>query len=568
MPFPIIVWSLKDNADQIGYELLNRLDHVLRGLTNIVTNTSIEPYHVKKDLFIACGKTGGLDYDFKYENNVIEYGVRFPSAFSKDSMILRIKVDTSVHINIPKTPYYSTHLYVWRKHGIVVLSPWNIPVLLSAALFEGFNINPAYIVGQIIQGYPIENDEIHPSVRKLSLGSNITITPGLNIETKEYTDYDKLLPPDTDKLVSLLLNGGKAFLSWASEKGANKIRIGLSGGLDSRTVSAVLAKANEELRLVDVEAFTTRSPTTDPDEVKIAKEVADILGLKHEIVYHNPSEENLDKMLSGMLGVLQTNSISNNIALANGTGGDKTLAPLGRLRWKEPKTLLEAASLAISRYDYSRYSKDFYSVLESWRKDLIYKLLQFKEKTPLGLFRRYLVGSRMLNWLVAFQHPLITPFLYPPYFDYALMIEPRAKNYYLLYSKVLAKIDRTLLSVPYYNLRCRFSLNPLLQKIKLNICFLLTAARKVVKGQRGSLVPARQAYIPLEKTYHRLGDQLDKYWEFSGFSKNSNIVGVITNEAENIIKLKILDARALVVLYNILKCLSKLLLLLKACEKA
>jgi len=545
-----VIWSLKNKADEIGYELLTRLNALLKELISI--KIRITPYYVGKEIFIAYGEMGILDYDFNYMNNTIEYGVRFLKNFSS-SIITRIKINTNIYVKIPETPYYSSPLYIWRRYGTVILSPWRVPVLILATLYDGVKPNLDYISSLVIQGYPIEGDEVHSNVKRLPIGSETIITSSLAVEVKELIGYDETLNPDVDKIVALLLEGGEAFLTWASEKKVEKIKIGLSGGLDSRTISTVLAKIVEKLGTIEIEAYTNKLPTTDPKEIEIAKNIAKTLGLKHRVIYVDPRGDDPRKILQNMLGIMRPS----NDVIAEGTGGDKTLAPLGRLKWRNPKTLEAAAISSISRYDYTTYSKQFYKILKPWRRRLINKLLQTKEKTPLGLLRRYLVESRMSNWLTAFGRPRITPFLYPPYFSYAFRIRPEAKDYYVLYSRVLERLDPRLLSIPYYNLGCKLVPNPILQRAKITLYFFLTSMKKLSRGQRGSLVPTRQAYDPLERLYHMLKDKLS----YINISKDNYLINALLKEADRITDLKILDARTIVVFRNILRCLAELLFL-------
>jgi len=548
-----MIWSLKNKATEIGYEILTRLNIVLGELVDV--KLKLEPCYTGKEIFIMCAITGTPTYDFSYKDRVVEYGVMFPKEYCRSNILSHITFATDIYIKTSNAPYYSSPLYIWRGHRTVVLSPWRLPVLIAAAMHDDVKLNLDYMASLIIQGYPIEGDEIHSNVMRLPINSETTITPSLAISVREHMYYDNVLDSDVDRLIALLLEAGEAFITWASNKGVEKIRIGLSGGLDSRTTSAILAEVAEKLKIIEIETYTNKSPTTDPREVEIAKEVAKVLGLRHRIIYVNSSKDNPKKILQNMLGVIQP---SKGI-IADGTGGDKTLAPLGRLKWKDPGTLEDTARAIITRYDYTPCSKSLHKLLMPWRVKLSKKLLQVKEKTSIGLVRRYLVESRMANWLTAFTKPRISPFLYPQYFNYALKIKPEAKNYYVLYVKTLVKLNPKLLSIPYYNLGCKLTQNPLLQKVKLTLYFLFTSMKKIYRGQRGSLIPAKQAYEVLEKLYNVLEDRLSNIDIPS--DKNSYLLNIVRKEAKELIDEKILDARAITVLRNILRFLAEFLFL-------
>jgi len=114
-----VIWSLKNKADEIGYELLARLNALLEELINI--EIRITPYYVGKEIFIAHGEMGVLDYDFNYMNNTIEHGVRFLKNFS--GMVTRIKINTNIYVKIPETPIFITSLYlekIWNCNIITL----------------------------------------------------------------------------------------------------------------------------------------------------------------------------------------------------------------------------------------------------------------------------------------------------------------------------------------------------------------------------------------------------------------------------------------------------------------
>jgi len=163
----------------------------------------------------------------------------------------------------------------------------------------------------------------------------------------------------------------------------------------------------------------------------------------------------------------------------------------------------------------------------------------------------------MSNWLTAFGRPRITPFLHLPYFSYAFRIRSEAKDYYVLYLRVLERLDPRLLSIPYYNLGCKLVPNPILQRAKITFYFFLISMKKLSRGQRGSLVPTRQAYDSLERLYHMLKDKLS----YIDVSKDNYLISALLKEADRITDLKILDARTIVVFRNTLRCLAELLFL-------
>jgi len=328
------------------------------------------------------------------------------------------------------------------------------------------------------------------------------------------------------------------------EKEIKEVWVALSGGLDSRAVLGALLLASEDTD-VKVKALTWQGPGTDPEEVEVAKDVAEKLGVEHHI---NKRQLDLHERLESILNPFRQVAV----VQANGTGGDKTLSPLGHIRWSSPKNVNEMAVKLVEGRDYSVAVPPIRKYVCIAKEAMIRKL-GCEAQNPLELHRKYMVEYRLMNWLTSFNRPLVTPFFYPPFFSKSFKINPQNKNYFVLYAKVLEKLDHRLLQVPYYNLGCKLTTRAMFQKVKSSVFFAWRGLRKLLKGQRGALVPTDLAWEHTQRIYIE-------------FSKRTApvdhpIYGKLKNAVEWALEARPKDARALSVTHNMLRLLIEMSIL-------
>jgi hypothetical protein len=534
MPIPVLIaFSWNGRAREWGEEILSRVTDIVKSLD---VQLDIEVMVEKNYLYVATSSFKPLDYDLKISGEALEWGLKGVIPALK----LNIAGD-SVAIRVPETPYYSYCLYTWRGRGVVVASPWWLIPALAAVLEEGLIVDELYVQGVLSYGYSVNDKGLHASVRRIPLGSTALIGPtGYSLELD--VDYSSVYSGDPAELANLLVEGAKSFLEMMSQKGLREVWVALSGGLDSRTVLAALLRASHNMD-VSVKAFTKLMPGTDPKEVEVAKEVARELGVEHRVIdIRRPrADESLKRMIIPPL--------RGSIVEANGTGGDKTLAPLGHIRWSPPGSVEEMAAKLIKSYDYSVDVPPIRDFTRSLSLKAIEKL-RGEARSPLELYRKYLVEYRMMNWLTSFGPPLISPFLYPRYFHKAFRIDPRERDYFILYAKVLDKLDSRLLRVQYYNLGCKLTPIAPLQKIKAITFFALKALSKKMRGQRGSLVPAKQAWDEVESIYKTIESRLPPV--------NDKVYKVLEEGVKWSLASRPRSARALVVTQNALKLMARI----------
>jgi len=534
MSIPILlVYSFEGDAREIGETVLNNVSEVIHRL-NIKWNIEIVKRSSK--IFVVSSTFKPLDYKFKEDCCQLEWGL--------DPAVSNVKMefkDSDLTIYIPDTPYYSSSLYIWRDKNYIVASPWWLPPSIAATLFHELLIDSIYVWSVVSWSYSISHRALHPSVYRVPTGSMVKMGPSESIITTIFK-YDTIYKADLSKLVNLLLEGAKNFLYVLEEQGINEVWVGLSGGLDSRTTLSSLVKASEN-RDIKVKAYTDIMPWTDPREVEIARSIAEALDVEHRIIDNkNPDPYKAFNAISNPFK-------DNKMVIANGTGGDKTLDPLGRIKWSPSRDLNNMALKIIKTIDYSvdlppihRYTKGIY-------RALIENLVNGVSNS-LELYRRYIIEFRLMNWLTSFTHPYISPFLYPRFFKEAFRIDPVEKNYFILYAKVLNKLDDRLLKIPYYNLGIRLSPEGQIQKIKCISKYIWTGFKKVLRGQRGSIVLTKLAweyverlYSELNKIYNPIGDQTYK---------------ILEEALKSAIESRPKSARALKVARNIIRVLKEL----------
>ncbi len=529
MPIPILtVISQEKRATEISEELLAQTEEVLK-VFGLEWRT--EPVKRSPAVFTAISIFEPLDYDLKENEKKLEW------SFGRAAPRVTIEVKSSELLaSLPDTPYYSCHLYIWRSKESIVASPWWLLPAIAASSSEGLLINDSYVWAVTAWNYPLGCISLHKSVWKAPLGSVVRVGYS-GVEIMGGVDYSGNLRANATELANLLTEGARNFLETIMEKGLKEVRVALSGGLDSRTVLGALLLASENIG-VKVKAFTRQTPGTDPKEVEVAKKVAEKLGVEHHV---EKTEPNLQGKIESIL-----NPFRKGMALANGTGGDKTLSPLGHIRWSSPKGMKEMATKLVKERDYSVAVPPIHKYVRIAGKNMIRKL-ECEAQNPLELYRKYMTEYRIMNWLTSFNCPLVTPFLYPPFFSKSFKINPKHKDYFVLYAKVLEKLDSRLLQVPYYNLDCRLTSKALLQKIKVSVFFAWKAARKLLKGQRGALVPTELAWKYTQLMYIDFIKRIPLV--------DHPICKKLKNAIEWALQVKPKDARALSVANNMLRLL-------------
>ena len=165
-----------------------------------------------------------------------------------------------------------------------------------------------------------------------------------------------------------------------------------------------------------------------------------------------------------------------------------------------------------------------------------------------------------MNWLTSFSRPIITPFLYPRFFRKSFKIDPRDRDYFVLYAKVLEKLDHRLLQAPYYNLGCKLTTGTLLQKMKITTFFTWRGLIKVLRGQRGSLVPTELAWRHAELLYKEISDIVPPV--------NHLIYRTLEDAVKWALEVRPRSARALSVTHNMLRLLIEIAALNIAISKS
>ena len=536
MPIPVlIVFSWKKRATNIGEKILAEIERVLK---TFGIEWSAEPTKRNPSMFKAICVFKPLDYDLKEKEKRLEWGLGAATPWTT------VEVRSSELLALlPGTPYYSCHFYIWRGKDAVVASPWWLPPAIAAVSSEGLLINDIYIWGKTAWNYSLDYRTLHASVWRAPLGTMLRIGPN-RVEILRGVNYSGGLEANATELANLLREGAKNFLEALKEKGIREVWVGLSGGLDSRAVLGALLLASEDTD-VKVKALTWQDPGTDSEEVEIAKEVAEKLGVEHHI---NKRQLDLHERLESILNPFRQVAV----VQANGTGGDKTLSPLGHIRWSSPKNVNEMAVKLVEGHDYSVAVPPIHKYV-CIAKEAIIRKLRDEAQNPLELQRKYMVEYRLMNWLTSFNRPLVAPFLYPPFFSKSFKINPQNKNYFVLYAKVLEKLDRRLLQVPYYNLGCKLTTKVMFQKVKSSVFFAWRSLRKLLKGQRGALVPTDLAWEHTQRIYIE-------------FSKRTApidhpIYGKLKNAVEWALEARPKDARALSVTRNMLRLLIEMSIL-------
>jgi len=536
MPIPVlIVFSWKKRATDIGEEILTKIE---RALKTFGVDWSAESTKRSPSMFRAICIFKPLDYDLKENEKRLEWGLGAATPWTA------VEVRSSELLAfLPDTPYYSCHLYIWRGKDAVVASPWWLPPAIAAVVSEGLLIDDIYVWGKTAWNYSLDYKTLHASVWRAPLGTMLRV--GSNrVEILRGVNYSGILEANVAELANLLREGAKKFLEALVEKGIKEVWVALSGGLDSRAVLGSLLLASEDTD-IKVKALTWQGPGTDPEEVEVAKDVAEKLGVEHHINKRQPDlHERLESILNPFRQVA--------VVQANGTGGDKTLSPLGHIRWSSPKNVNEMAVKLVEGRDYSVAVPPIHKYVCIAKEAMIRKL-RCEAQNPLELQRKYMVEYRLMNWLTSFNRPLVAPFLYPPFFSKSFKINPQNKNYFVLYAKVLEKLDHRLLQVPYYNLGCKLTTKVMFQKVKSSVFFAWRGLRKLLKGQRGALVPTDLAWEHTQRMYIE-------------FSKRTApidhpIYGKLKNAVEWALEARPKDARALSVTRNMLRLLIEISIL-------
>jgi len=266
------------------------------------------------------------------------------------------------------------------------------------------------------------------------------------------------------KLVSIFLDSLKRRTkSFATYKPV----VSLSGGYDSRTVMAGLAKV--QANPIAATYINKRSEYEMPS----AKEISQTLGVEHKIVpVSSPFEETLDKMrwlaylkdglnyvaMSYILDFYATvaSDLGSRIIGYTGDGGDKTLAPLGfNPSINSLKQLTQYLSITDRYFGWKEISR----ILDVDKKALIQHfethLSSYPELTLEGKYKHFKIFERAFKLLAEgesrnrFFYWNITPFFSLPFFIEAMKIPEAAKRDGGLYRSFLSKINAECAAIRY-----------------------------------------------------------------------------------------------------------------------
>ncbi|NPA24172.1 MAG: hypothetical protein GXO23_07755 [Crenarchaeota archaeon] len=418
------------------------------------------------------------------------------------------------------------YYYTISRSSIVIS---RIPIICASSL-TNCEVDRQWLIERLAFGYHCTNTFIFRGMFRTMPASLTKISYGnLTVDSIQWCPrydefYDEYRP---EKLAEHLVSSCvRRLLKLSESRGIRKVIVRLSGGLDSRIVAAAIARALERLRSdIIVEAYTHKFSTTDEEEVRIAMNVSEILGLNHDVRIIRDRVGRLGEFYIGhvreMLKLPRFHEQEPGTVEAYGTGGDKVLKPLGRLGTEVPLETESAVDWICSRYSVlnpSEISRIVDSTEENVRETLRRTLASYPERDGRGILLRYLVEARLCNWLINDDYTWYTwhvdLHLSMPYFEDALHLDPKYKEYFRVCRDVIEALDKRLLNVKYYNIGCSLS-GPL--RIKVPTSFLLKAAKKIIRGQRGSVVPTGELKRILET----------KLELFDGFiEKTSNILEI------------------------------------------
>ncbi len=433
---------------------------------------------------------------------------------------------------------YSTLGYYYTTNGSSLIVS-RLPALCFP-IVRGSEVSRVWLVESLKFGYPCTYEFIFRNVYR-TLPASLTRID-VNNHTVErvqwcssYDVFNSIY--NVSKLSNYLIESCINRIRLLTKiRNIRKIVASLSGGLDSRIVTAAIVKALDMSKLdVKIEAETHKLTTTDSEEVDIALKVTEILGIDHNIrivrkrVYSG--RELYDNHVRFFLKLPQSMESKSDIVEAYGTGGDKILKPLGRLKEEVPRDPDNARSWICNRYG----SLNMYEIArilnidsESISEILYSTLRKYPEKDGRGILLRYLVEARLCNWLISDLYTWNTwrldLHLSMPYFEDALHLDPRYKDYFRLCKDLLDELDRRLSKIKYYNIGCPLS-EPL--RLRVTISFLLRAAKKLIRGQRGSTIPSPELREILELKTSYFEDFIER---------STNIIGISREKFGNILR--------------------------------
>lgn len=400
-------------------------------------------------------------------------------------------------------PYY----YVLNRNNFVSS---RIPIVCLLGL-NNIEIDLNWIIERLCFGYPCTCTFVFNKIVKTPPASIVIIdlNKGCYKVFQWCSNYDIFYQDYyPERLVKFLFESCKNRINALKFfRNVRKITVRLSGGLDSRIVFSIIANVlREHYNDISLEAFTHKLSTTDDEEVKIALEVSKLYDVNHNVKIIRRRIENIENFrinyIRSILKLPSDHEVNPDTVEAYGTGGDKVLKPLGRLKEEVPKDRASAIRWILSRYGVlgvGEIGKILNMNSENVENIILRSLERFPEKDGRGILLRYLVEARLCNWLVDDSYTWYTwrmdLHLSIPYFEEALHLDPRYKDYFKLCKDILELIDKRLIKVRYYNIGCNLE-DPL--KFKVTISFLARSFKKIVRGQRGSVVPTEELRCILE----------------------------------------------------------------------
>jgi len=547
----VLVVSARDSASRVG-------DFLVESVKLLLSHYNVDLPYVRvvmdsNRVFLATTSFPVLDSSDRYGGGGYEFSL---GGFIQGSSFRFY--DKGIVVSVSRYPFYLASLYYYCGGSLCVLSPWWVIPSVYAVSTGKFEFNPRFLLTFAAYGYQLGFEHVVSGVRRAPLGSKLIFnhtgsdSGKLFIERGEAWWRGTISSVSPQRLASLLVEASSDFLREVEAQGYRDVWVGLSGGLDSRTVLASLVHAlsrdGYSLRVI---AYTSVGPSTDPREVELASRVADLLGVEHRV-----EKEKFDA--SSIVASWIVPFALNERVGANGTGGDKTLAPLGRIRWSKPSTPYEAARRLIAGYNYLASIKEGAMLFGQLEESLV-RDLAGEGASALEVTRFYLLEYRLMNWLTSFKSPFVAPFLHPRFFSKAFVLDPLLRDYFVLYARVIRHLHGELLAVPYYDLGCRLSVTRVVARLKIPACFLRRAFSKVMKGQRGSLLPSESMWEKVEEISKAVSGieaaastATYKYREFDSLWSSSSLYSRLERLVAGLFAERPLDARKIMVAINML----------------
>jgi len=336
-------------------------------------------------------------------------------------------------------------------------------------MMERVRFDPRSISQYLLLGYPLADKTLFDGISRLNPASVVRADPsgrriridtllGFNAEEHETGRS----PEEQAELLA------ESLCRSCSERAADReaLLVALSGGLDSRTVAACLAKNGAGYTAI---TFLDHRGTARP-EVKIAREVADVLGCDWRMIRTNPATGGealrLLRMKSGMNFLGMSFSLPLCLELRNiygpgatlftGDGGDKLLPDI-----KPPVELDTVDSLA--NYIASKFCMlplDIVSDMTMIDRGeilagLTERLGSYAERDTKMKCVHFLVFERNFKWLFEGEDRnrchlwVVSPFYSLDCFTKALRCPGEYKERYRLYRDVLRNLSPEATAIDY-----------------------------------------------------------------------------------------------------------------------